>query len=142
MTDCPFCEIDRERTRIIRKDKHSTIVLSNPRMMPGHSLVIPNRHVEKPWELTRDELLEIFKNIWWIEKRILAANLGTGADIRQNYRPFIPQGRVKVNHVHFHVLPRTNEDILYQVSMQMERDVFKDLSEDEETRIVELLKSD
>jgi histidine triad (HIT) family protein len=106
--------------------------------MPGHTLIIPKRHIEKPWELTTEELLDIFNNIWWAEHKLLKGGIATGCDIRQNYRPFMPQGRVKVNHLHFHVMPRTLEDKLYQESMRFERDLFKDLPEDEREQVVKL----
>lgn len=108
--------------------------------MPGHTLVVPNRHVEKPWELADDELVAIFSDIKWVES-VLLKTIATGCDIRQNYRPFLPQGRTKVDHVHFHVLPRTSEDQLYQTSMKYETQLFKDLSEQEETSIQKLFST-
>ena len=54
-----------------------------------------------------------------------------GCDIRQNYRPFIRQGRLKIDHMHFHLLPRESEDELYKKSMIFERELFKDLTKEE-----------
>lgn len=45
------------------------------------------------------------------------------------------QGRVKVDHTHYHVYPRTNEDELYQQVERYETPLFIDLSKDEEMRI-------
>lgn len=137
---CPFCNLQSEKTRTIKSGKLTTIILSNPRLMPGHTLVVPNRHVEKPWELADDELVAIFSDIKWVES-VLLKTIATGCDIRQNYRPFLPQGRTKVDHVHFHVLPRTSEDQLYQTSMKYETQLFKDLSEQEETSIQKLFST-
>jgi len=102
------------------------VIFSNPRLMKGHLLVTPKRHVEQPWELAEHELKEIFFHIHALQKK-LAETLGTGCDIRQNYRPFIKQGRLKVDHLHFHLLPRTFQDDLYEKSMKFETDIFSDV---------------
>lgn len=135
--NCPFCNVDAEKNRCVRETELSIVLLSNPRLLKGHTLVIPKRHIEKPWELTPAELQDIFTNIWWVEEKLL--KIAEGCDIRQNYRPFIQQGRVKVNHVHFHVLPRTNEDELYQKSMRFEE--FHDLIDQERNQIVKLFET-
>ena len=131
---CPFCNTDSIKNRILHETDLSIVLLSNPRLLPGHTLVVPKRHIEKPWELEGAELQDIFENIWWVEQKLL--RMAEGCDIRQNYRPFLPQGRVKVNHVHFHVLPRNNKDQLYERSMRYE--VFEDLSGVESDKIAEL----
>ena len=137
---CPFCEIDHEKTRVIRKDKLVTTILSNPRLMPGHTLVIPNRHIEEPWELSNEEILAVFEAVNYARTRLLDS-IATGCDVRQNYRPFIAQNRLKVDHVHFHVLPRTNEDELYRESMRFEKEIFAELTPEERTRILQLFHS-
>lgn len=138
---CPFCQIDTQKTRIVRESGKAVVFLSNPRLVLGHTLVIPKRHVEKPWELTSDELHDIFENIWWAESKLLASGLATGCDIRQNYRPFLPQSREKKDHIHFHVLPRTLNDNLYQASMRFEHDIFTDLPDNERQEIINLYLS-
>jgi diadenosine tetraphosphate (Ap4A) HIT family hydrolase len=137
MDDCPFCEINRTRNRIVHETEHSLTLLSNPRLLPGHALVIPKRHIEQPWDLRPEELADIFKEIWRVEQKMLKTDLATGVDIRQNYRPFLAQGRLKVNHLHFHILPRTFQDELYQTSMRFE--VFTDVSEVEREKMAKLL---
>ncbi len=133
---CPFCSADN---RVLKEKDHAIVILSNPRKVPGHFLVLPKRHIEEPWQLTADELTDIFKLIFFIEQRILG-KLGTGVDIRQNYRPFLNQSRLKVDHVHFHVYPRSDEDYLYQVSEKFETDLFADLDELERKEVAKLLK--
>lgn len=106
--------------------------------MKGHLLVLPKRHVEQPWELTDIELKEIFSHIHDLQKK-LSTTLGTGCDIRQNYRPFMKQGKLKVDHLHFHLLPRTFQDDLYERSMKFETDIFTDLIDDEVSEVREAL---
>ena len=106
----------------------------------GHLLVTPKRHVEQPWNLTEAELKEIFSHIHELQKRI-TETLGTGCDIRQNYRPFMKQGRLKVDHLHFHLLPRTFQDDLYERSMKYETDIFADLVEIEIEEVKSILQN-
>mgnify|MGYP002404195820 CR=1 FL=1 len=135
---CPFCELDPTRNREITSNEHVRVFLSNPRLIPGHTLVIPKRHVEHPNELTEAELVAIFAQINVIRNRLLTS-IAEGVDIRQNYRPFLPQGNIKVDHVHFHVLPRTNQDDLYQKYMHLEWQQFQDLTESERDEMLDLL---
>lgn len=133
---CPFCD---PKDRVLRENKRAVVILSNPHKVPGHFLVLPKRHIEKPWELTKDELSDIFELIFFIEQKILG-KLGDGVDIRQNYRPFMKQNKLKVDHVHFHVYPRSLEDYLYKVSEQYETQLFADLDEKEAQAVADLLK--
>ena len=134
---CPFCNLG---DRILKQNKTAAAFLSNPRKVPGHFLVIPKRHIEKPWDLTNEELEDVFELVFFIEQK-LVSKLGQGADIRQNYRPYIAPGKIKQDHVHFHVYPRYNDDYLEQVSEKFERDLFTDLDEGEKEEFTNLLKS-
>jgi diadenosine tetraphosphate (Ap4A) HIT family hydrolase len=135
-THCPFCD---PKDRVLKENELAKVLLSNPRKVPGHFLVIPKRHIEKPWELRAAELEDVFKLIFFLEERILG-KLGTGVDIRQNYRPFLQQNNLKVDHVHFHVIPRSLEDYIYQVSEKFETDLFADLDDLERDEVAKILK--
>jgi diadenosine tetraphosphate (Ap4A) HIT family hydrolase len=134
--NCPFCH---PKDRVLKENDQARVILSNPRKVPGHFLVIPKRHVEKPWDLQSEELQGIFELIFFIEQRIIG-KLGDGVDIKQNYRPFMKQGRLKVDHAHFHVYPRSWEDYLFQMSEKYETDLFVDLDDLERKEIEKLLK--
>lgn len=136
MKDCPFCDT---KEQVLKENERAKVILSNPRKVPGHFLVIPKRHVEAPWELEKDEITDIFDLIFFVEKKIIG-KLGDGIDIRQNYRPFLKQSNLKVDHVHFHVYPRYFDDYLYKVSEKFEADLFTDLDEDEHKEVTKLLK--
>lgn len=137
-TTCPFCN---SKGRVLKENEQAQVILSNPRKVPGHFLIIPKRHVEKPWDLKPEELQGIFELIFFVEQKILG-KLGDGVDIRQNYRPFLNQSRLKVDHIHFHVLPRAPEDYLYQVSEKFETDLFADLDELERKEVSKLLNDE
>ena len=138
MTDninCPFCD---PLERVIKSNASAQMMLSDPRKVPGHTLVMPKRHVEKPWELTEQEVVEIFELIADAEQKIIS-NLGTGCDIRQAYRPFLKQDALKVNHLTFHVIPRAKDDYLYSVSEKFEEDLFAELDDLERDEVTKLL---
>lgn len=134
--DCPFCD---PQERVLKQNKHAQVILSNPRKVPGHFLVIPKRHIEKPWQLTNEEITDIFELIFFIEQKIVG-KLGDGVDIRQNYRPFLEQSKLKVDHVHFHVYPRSLHDYIYKVSEQFETELFADLDDVERDEVAKLLR--
>jgi len=134
-TACPFCN---SKDRILKENESAILILSNPRKVPGHVLVLPKRHVEEPWELMSNELRDIFELIFFAERRMLG-KLGEGVDIRQNYRPFKKQDALKKNHVLFHVIPRAKDDYLYTVSEKFERDLFTELDDLERGEVEKLL---
>jgi diadenosine tetraphosphate (Ap4A) HIT family hydrolase len=132
---CPFCELDE---RIILENERARMFLSNPRKVEGHFLVTPKRHVEKPWELTPDEIKDIFELIFLVQKK-LSETIAPGSDVMQHYRPYISQGKIKVNHIHFHVIPRDFNDIIYQRVEKHERSShYEALSDDEKATFSQL----
>ena len=135
-SNCPFCAA---KGPILKENESAILILSNPRKVPGHLLVLPKRHVEEPWELMSNELRDIFELMFFAERRLLG-KLGEGVDIRQNYRPFKKQDKLKANHVLFHVIPRAKDDYLYTVSEKFERDLFAELDILERKEVEKLLR--
>jgi len=134
--DCPFCHTDK---RIIKENDLAFVLLSDPRKIKGHFLVVPKRHVEKPWELTGEEAKAIFDLISFTQRKV-SEKLSAGCDVRQNYRPFLKQGRTKVDHVHYHILPRDFEDELYTRAEYREADMFAELTREEKEEIEKVLE--
>jgi len=137
--NCPFCNIDKEGTRIIKEGKYNYVYFSNPRLMDGHLLVIPKRHIERLSELSKDEKEELFDLVIEYQEKILE-NIAKGCDIRQNYRPFQKQDDLKLDHLHIHLQPREFKDELYQKSQIFEKDIFRKLTQEEINKISKLLK--
>ncbi|MDB5169749.1 MAG: hypothetical protein JWN82_145 [Candidatus Saccharibacteria bacterium] len=134
--NCPFCQ---PAERILKENDYAQVILSNPRKVPGHFLVVPKRHVEKPWELKPEEVQSIFELIFFVEQKIIG-KLGDGCDIRQNYRPFMKQSQLKVDHLHFHVIPRTLDDYIYSVSEKYETELFAELDDVEHDAVAKTLE--
>ena len=89
---CSFCNLEENRTLIA--GKLALAILSNPQLLPGHTLIVPHRHIEHPSLLSRQELIKIFELINRVRTKLLA-NGASRCDIRQNYRPFIKQNELK-----------------------------------------------
>jgi len=135
---CVFCNTDN--LKIIRESKNTITFLSNPCLMKGHCLVIPKKHFENILEIPEEILFELIKEVREV-KRLLIERFGaSGCDIRQNYRPFLEDDRLKVSHLHFHVIPRELEDELYKKSMIFEKDVFEDLDQETFLEFIKKLK--
>jgi len=138
--ECRFCKIATENSeRIIRSTKHTFTVLSDPKLMSGHLLIIPRRHVEKLSELSKEERTDLFEEVINLQEKILK-NIAPGCDICEHYRPFIPDNKLKVSHLHIHLRPRELDDELYEKVQIREKDVFKDIENKEWKKYKELLK--
>ena len=118
--DCPFCKINSEKTRILKDKRFVRVIFSNPRLMSGHLLIVPKRHVEKLSELNEEEQKELFETIIEFQEKILS-KIASGYDIRINYRPFQKQDNLKVNHLHVHLHPRKLFDCLVVHSNYMDK---------------------
>ena len=140
MNDCPFCTIDHEVTRIVREYEHVLVILSNPRLVPGHCLVIPRRHVLRLSELRSEERVALFDAVVEMQDMIVARFV-KGCDIREHYRPFLSQSNVKVDHVHIHLQPRALEDELYKRSQKYEQTLWQPLTKEECERFVVLYQA-
>ena len=134
--ECPFCDL---KDRILKENTHAHLFLSNPRKVEGHFLVAPKRHVERPWDLNERERIDIFELVF-LTQELLVARFGGGCDVRQNFRPFIPQGQIKIDHVHYHIYPRQLEDPLYQLVEKHETAMFTDLTPEEKNRFSRLVQ--
>ena len=125
---CPFCEINKEKTKIIEENKNTLIILSNPRLMKNHLLIIPKKHVEKLSELNSEEKKEIIEEVIKYQEKILS-KIAKGCDIRINHRPFQKESSLKVHHLHIHLQPRELEDELYKKCQIHETKIFQELKQ-------------
>ena len=124
---CLFCNVNKKH--LLKEYTYCQVIFSNPRLMKGHLLVIPKRHIEKLSELNEAELSEMMDVTIKYQEKILKKH--RGCDIRQNCRPNQLESKYKVNHVHIHLQPREFEDELYQKVQKHQISVFKDLSDEE-----------
>ena len=138
MIECVFCDVNDER--IVKENKNTITILSNPYLMQGHSLVIPKLHVERLSELPKKVRYELIDEAANIQGLLMQKLQAPGCDLRQHYRPFLPNSKFKVSHLHFHIIPRFLGDELYQKSMIHETEVFMDLNPELTKSLMEKLR--
>ncbi len=78
-------------------------------LIRGHSLIIPKRHVIDITELTQQELADFKRILQLVLPRLLKAFDATSYNLSINAG--VHAGMV-VEHLHFHIVPRSPNDIL------------------------------
>lgn len=104
---CPFCSLPPQRIEL--SNKSGWVVRDAYPVSPGHSLVIPQRHIGSFFELEPNErqdlfeLLEKMQNILALEYQAEGYNIGIndGAAAGQT-----------VPHLHIHLIPRFAGDVV------------------------------
>ncbi|MDP3108675.1 HIT family protein [Hydrogenophaga sp.] len=103
---CPFCLLTSERIR--GSNEHAVWIRDGYPVSPGHSLIIPRRHVGSFFELSpieRTGLLELLDEA----KAVAQAEFNpAGFNIGINDGPAAGQ---TVAHVHVHLIPRFLGDL-------------------------------
>ena len=106
MTTCPFCTLPAER--IINTSQHGVIIRDGYPISPGHSLVIPRRHVDSFFSLTAEEKLDLLG-------LLEIAKAGVDAEFNpDSYNVGINDGPAAgqtVPHLHIHLIPRYTGDV-------------------------------
>jgi histidine triad (HIT) family protein len=104
---CRFCQLvaGEEHGHVVFEDDVSLAFLDNRPLFPGHSLLIPRRHVETIWDLP-DSLIEpLFANARLLSRAVREAMEAQGAFVAANN--VVSQS---VPHFHVHVVPRNRKD--------------------------------
>jgi diadenosine tetraphosphate (Ap4A) HIT family hydrolase len=103
---CPFCTLPPER--IIDENEHAVWIYDGFPLSPGHSLIIPKRHIGSFFEITTAEkiailnLLDLAKNVVSTEHLPNAYNIGVNDG---------PAAGQTVPHLHVHLIPRYINDV-------------------------------
>jgi diadenosine tetraphosphate (Ap4A) HIT family hydrolase len=102
---CPFCRLPVER--IAMQSRHGLVIRDGFPISPGHSLVIPKRHISSFFDLVEEErsgLLDLLD----------ASKLRLDAEFQpQGYNIGINDGAAAgqtVPHLHVHLIPRYSGD--------------------------------
>ncbi|HMC07101.1 MAG TPA: HIT family protein [Solirubrobacterales bacterium] len=105
--DCRFCAIAAgdEQGHVVFEDDISLAFLDHRPLFPGHSLLIPRRHLETVWDLPDDLIGPLFANARLLSAAIRDAMGATGAFIAVNN--VVSQS---VPHLHIHLVPRNRKD--------------------------------
>jgi diadenosine tetraphosphate (Ap4A) HIT family hydrolase len=103
---CPFCEVG-ESQAILRTAAAFAMADGFP-VTPGHTLVIPNRHIATYWEATEIEKLEIWALVERAREMLLESLHPDGFNVGFNSGQAAGQ---TIDHLHVHVIPRYDGDM-------------------------------
>jgi diadenosine tetraphosphate (Ap4A) HIT family hydrolase len=98
---CPFCVALPER--IVTAGAHYRSIRDGFPVSPGHTLVIPLRHVLRLDELTFEESAALWRGVLETRKRLLEELHPAGFNIGANEGEAAGQ---TIDHLHVHVIPR------------------------------------
>jgi histidine triad (HIT) family protein len=104
---CVFCEIVRGEAgaEVVWSDDEVVAFLDRSPLFPGHTLVVPRRHVVTLPEMDADEIGPFFSRV-----RLIAAAMPPALGAQGT---FVANNNVvsqSVAHMHVHVVPRTRGD--------------------------------
>ncbi len=104
--ECPFCTLPADR--IVRKNDLAVLIQDAYPVSPGHSLVIPKRHIGSWFEATEAERNAILALIDEAKAMIDAELAPNSYNIGINDGPAAGQ---TVPHLHMHLIPRFKGDV-------------------------------
>ncbi len=107
MEICVYCDSPEIRDREISRDPFTRAFPTNIPITPGHTLVVPVRHVAHMSDLTPEEHTALFAMIERIESALRSAYKAEGFNVAWNEGVLAGQS---VPHLHIHVVPRTEGD--------------------------------
>lgn len=105
MKPCPFCHLPPER--IVLSNAVGWVVRDAYPVSPGHTLVIPRRHMGSFFELNPDERQGLLMLLDEARTLLQASHQPDGYNIGINDGPTAGQ---TVPHLHIHLIPRFQGD--------------------------------
>ena len=106
-TDCPFCDKKILNNAFLETERFLAIYNIAP-VLPGHSMVIPKKHITSFMEISQDELFE-FVSISRKVIKILGILFRTEA-FNWTLQEKEDAGQT-IPHMHIHIIPRIPEDL-------------------------------
>lgn len=98
---CTFCNL--HESRVVVSNEHGFVIRDAYPISPGHSLVIPRRHVGSLFELTLAEQAELLALLDQARTELEGSCHPDGYNIGINDGPAAGQ---TVPHLHIHLIPR------------------------------------
>lgn len=105
--DCAFCRIAAGEidASVVHADEDVVAFLDARPLQPGHTLVIPRRHVEVLGELPDELVMPLMRLVRAASRAMESALAAQGSFVAVNNR--VSQS---VPHLHWHVVPRSKGD--------------------------------
>lgn len=99
--ECTFCTLPAER--VLRQNNLCLALRDGYPVSPGHTLVIPKRHVASFFEATQKEWQELLALLDWCRSDLAERHKPDGFNIGVNDGAAAGQ---TVMHLHIHLIPR------------------------------------
>jgi len=137
MTKDAFCKKHILR-QVYYMTRHFMVAYDIEPVLPGHSLIIPKRHVLDVTQLTESEFSEIYRIISKVKPVLLKRYDADSYDITMQIGKH--SGRT-VPHLHIHIIPRSNVDPYQIKNNKMYENLEKmGLSKDVKNEVIALRK--
>ena len=113
--DCLFCKIVSGEipAQIVYEDSYTVAFLDINPINRGHVLVVPKEHFRDFAEVSLDSLKNVMRTVKLITENLGSAVGADGFNVSTNNGK--AAGQV-VMHLHFHIIPRFNDDHLHSWS--------------------------
>jgi len=106
MTTCPFCTIAPEK--IVDQNTHTRTIRDTLPVSPGHTLILPKRHIASIFEATKDEVAALWDALQRARTQLLKEFSPDGFNIGIN--DGLAAGQT-ILHLHIHLIPRYKGDM-------------------------------
>jgi diadenosine tetraphosphate (Ap4A) HIT family hydrolase len=103
--ECPFC--NPEISRIVMANDYAFAIYDSLPVNPGHTLIIPRRHIASLFEGTKEERDALFDLMTEMRQLVLDERKPDGFNIGINDGAAAGQ---TINHLHIHLIPRYTSD--------------------------------
>ena len=106
MTTCPFCSIAPDK--IIAQNAQTYTVRDTLPVSPGHTLIVPKRHIAGIFEATKDEVSALWDAVQQARNGLLKEFSPDGFNI--GFNDGLASGQT-ILHLHLHIIPRYKGDM-------------------------------
>jgi diadenosine tetraphosphate (Ap4A) HIT family hydrolase len=104
-SNCPFCHLDEQK--ILFQDELVITFRDGYPISPGHTLIIPKRHIPSFFETTNDEQRALLQALYIAKQDLTEQYAPDGYNIGIN--DGLSAGQT-VMHLHIHLIPRYSGD--------------------------------
>ncbi|MBC8017185.1 MAG: HIT family protein [Verrucomicrobia bacterium] len=104
--NCPFCALLPSQGTLA--NNHAVAFLDGFPISPGHTLIIPKRHIASLFEAAEEERAALFDLLGVMRERLLLERKPDGFNIGINDGEAAGQ---TVMHLHIHLIPRYTGDL-------------------------------
>ena len=106
MAECPFCTIPSEQ--MVASDALTFTVRDTLPVSPGHTLILPKRHIAGIFEVTKEEVAALWEAVQQARAQLLKEFSPDGFNIGIN--DGLASGQT-ILHLHIHIIPRYKGDM-------------------------------